>query len=283
ALRMVLSTGLQSFAIHILFTAAPCTTKSYIIWRSLENEWLHWGKLVTPYNNGSQLDQLQRFCDDLANAVADARDSGERVAIVGGDHSCAIGTWRGVAREAGAVGLIWLDAHMDAHTRYSSPSGCWHGMPVANLLGCEGAQMNGDSRVISPQNLTLIGVRSYESEEKELLHSLGVKVFTDNDVHRVGFASAMDEALCRAKAGTAGYGISIDLDGFSLADAPGVGSPVVGGLKAAELLEILFLLKDDPALLALEIAEFNPVVDVEKRTQKLLMNILEKLTGVIRE
>lgn len=254
-----------------------CALAPQLIWRALDYEWLHWGEIVKPDSGEDTTETLQEFCLQLSKAVSRARSTAERVAIVGGDHSCAIGTWRGVAQHDGSIGLIWLDAHMDAHTRESSPSGRWHGMPVANLLGCKGALFNGEAAAILPGNLTLIGVRSYEPAEKELLDSLGVKVFTDKDVHRVGFDAAMEEAVSRAKTGTQGYGISIDFDGFNLADAPGVGSPVVGGLKADDLLAALGQLKFDPALLAVEIAEFNPVVDVEKRTQHLLLRILEQL------
>ncbi len=256
-----------------------CAQAPQALWHAIENASLRWGEVVTPSDDGVPPQGLLQFSRDLANAVAAVSHSGRRIAVIGGDHSCAMGTWRGVARQVDRLGLVWLDAHMDAHTQSNSPSGFWHGMPVANLLGCKGAQLDGEGGVVQPQNLTLIGVRSYEPEEKALLQQLNVTVFTIDDVHRIGFDAVMKVAVQRASDGTDGYGISIDLDGLDPADAPGVGSPVVGGLSARELLSALVWLRDDPGLLAVEIAEFNPVVDVEQKTRRLLMTMLETLTG----
>ena len=280
---------LEEKQLHVIGVAtglgAPdhhCARAPEVIWGSLAHPLLHWGAILQPSANGAATEQVGKFSRLLSDAVSQAcsSDSG-RVVVIGGDHSCAIGTWRGVAQAAGGtLGLIWLDAHMDAHTRDSSPSGYWHGMPVANLLGCDGALFGNEKGVIAPENLTMIGVRSFEPEEKALLDGLGVKIFTDADLHRVGFEAAMEEARQRARNGTVGYGMSIDLDGLNLADAPGVGSPVVGGFRATELLAALSRFRSDTDMLTVEIAEFNPVVDVEKRTRKLIQTMLETLIGV---
>lgn len=239
---------------------------------------IDWGGIVEPPANASGLEGVTNFCADLADIVAAALATEQRLAVIGGDHSCAIGTWNGVARRVdGALGLIWIDAHMDAHTPATTPSGYVHGMPVATLLGHGApALVNLSSRgyVVQPQHLVMVGVRSFEPPEKELLQRLGVKIFTDDDVDRIGFESVMREAHRIVSSGTAAYGISLDLDGLDIRDAPGVGSPVVGGIAAGRLLQVLAQLARDPRLVALEIVEFNPVVDVEQKTQRLILELL---------
>lgn len=220
---------------------------------------------------------LATFLGNLADAV-DAHLQ-QRMVVVSGDHSCAIGTWQGAARRIKPMGLIWIDAHMDAHTPESSPRGHWHGMPVACLLGHGDASLVRGGAVIRPENLCLLGVRSYEAPEAKLLQDLGVRVMGINEVRRMGFAAAMDEARAIASQGTAGYGLSLDLDGLDPADAPAVGSPVVGGITAAEFLQSLRSLQQDPDFRLLEVAEFNPVHDIEQRTLSLLLQMLNLMSG----
>ncbi|MDZ4263521.1 MAG: arginase [Pseudomonadota bacterium] len=257
------------------------------IWKAGQQQALtgvEWGAIVEPPATavGEGVEGITDFCADLAATVAAATAPGRRLAVVSGDHSCAIGTWNGVARGLdGPLGLIWIDAHMDAHTPYSTPSGRWHGMPVATLLG-HGAptllELAPQGYVVQPQHLVMVGVRSYEPPEKALLQELGVKFFTDDDVDRIGFANVMRQAQQIVSSGTAAYGISIDLDGLATYDAPGVGSPVVGGIPAKQLLTALALLARDPKLVAMEIAEFNPAIDVEHRTQQLVLALLATLS-----
>ncbi len=239
------------------------------------------GEIITPSLSGGRA-ALESFVAELANAAAVLLKTEQRIAILSGDHSCAIGSWRGVSRAVGGpLGLIWVDAHMDAHTPESSPSGHWHGMPVAALLG-QGA-LGRDGAVIRPENLCLLGVRSFEAPEAALLQRLGVRVMSMDELNCIGMAAAMAEALTIAKAGTVGYGLSIDLDGLDPADAPAVGSPVVGGIRAAELLPVLAGLQLDAQFRALEVAEFNPVNDVEQRTLQLVLQMLELISGVAYE
>jgi len=239
------------------------------------------GVVVAPSLTGGRA-ALDAFVAELANAVAVLLTTEQRIAILSGDHSCAIGSWHGVSRAVdGPLGLIWIDAHMDAHTPESSPSGFWHGMPVAALLG-QGSLSCGGA-VIRPENLCLLGVRSYEAPEAELLQQLGVRVMSMDEVNCLGVEAAMAEALTIAKTGTAGYGLSIDLDGLDPADAPGVGSPVVGGIRGAELLPVLTDLASDTQFRALEVAEFNPVNDVEQRTLQLVLQMLNLISGAANE
>jgi arginase len=237
--------------------------------------------IVRPPQDDGQ-EALQFFVDQLAGEVAGQMAESERIAVLSGDHSCAIGTWRGVARTLdGPLGLIWIDAHMDAHTTETSPSGQWHGMPVAALLGKGG--LGGGAATVRPEHMCLIGVRSFEPDEQALLERLGVRVILMEEVRRIGFEAAMAEAVAIASTGTAGYGLSIDLDGLDPSDAPGVGSPVVGGVRGADLLAALTDLQADPHFKALEVAEYNPVIDVEQRTLQLVLQIINQISGAEHE
>ncbi|MHB1051994.1 MAG: arginase [Thiobacillus sp.] len=200
----------------------------------------------------------------LASEVATVLGAGNFPLVVGGDHSCAIGTWSGVHRvlaNKGPLGLIWIDAHMDSHTFATSPSGQIHGMPLACLLGYGDAALtsiDGAEAKLHPEHVCLIGVRSFEAGEAALLQRLGVRVFDMDEIRQRGLAAVFDEALAIVRHGTAGFGVSVDLDALDPAEEPGVGTPVPGGLHRAELAAGLSRLRGDPAFVAMEIAEYNP-------------------------
>jgi arginase len=220
----------------------------------------------------------------LAQQVCDSATSGNLPLVVGGDHSCAIGTWSGAAlalKQRGQLGLVWIDAHMDSHTPETTLSGAIHGMPLAALLGC-GAQelvsLAGFSPKLLPCHLCLVGVRSYEPAEAELLQRLGVRVFFMAEVKQRGIRAVMAEALAIARNGTAGFGISIDLDAFSPRESPGVGTPVRDGLGHLELDRVLRGIGMLPDLVALELAEFNPLRDHGNRTLELIGDLLSAIS-----
>jgi arginase len=200
----------------------------------------------------------------------------ERFLVIGGDHSCAIGTWSGVAaawRDVGPLGLIWIDAHMDMHVPETSHSGAIHGMPVACLLGygaCKLTSIAGTRPALASEHLCLLGVRSFESEEAELAERLGVRVIGMDEVRARGIAAALAEAKAIATDGTAGFGISLDLDVFDPADAPGVGTPEPGGVRAAAFLDAWERLGRDLRCPGLEIAEYSPSRDKRGRTARLM-------------
>jgi len=205
-------------------------------------------------------------------------------AVLGGDHSCAIGTWNGAAsalRQSGPVGLIWLDAHMDSHTLKTSPSGALHGMPLACLLG-QGAKeltgLAGTKPALSPAHVCLIGVRSFEPEEKMLLDRMNVRVYYMAEVRKHGLGIVMHEAFRHVADGTAGVGISIDLDGIDPWDAPAVGSPVPEGIRRHELLPVLHWLSGQSGIIGAEITEFNPSLDHQGKTANLIRDILTAIT-----
>ena len=207
-----------------------------------------------------QVQQHQRFC------------------VIGGDHSCAIGTWSGAASALqGDLGLIWVDAHMDAHTFETTYTQNVHGMPVSALLG------KGDKKLtdiltaypkVKPENLCLIGIRSFENEEAKLLQDLGVTVFTNKDIEQQGLEVLLQRAYEQVTRNTAGFGFSIDLDGFDPEYAPGTGTPVARGIDANDFCHIISQWSQDPKLIGFEIAEFNPHLDIDQITEKTMANII---------
>ena len=237
---------------------------------------------LTPRNDrAGALAVVAEVARRLARRVQQVCRNGQRPLVIGGDHSCAIGTWQGLRGALGqSPGLIWIDAHMDAHTAETSPSGCLHGMPLACLLGLGDPSLMGLSGVtpaLDPRHVCLIGVRSHEAGEAALLQRLRVRVMMMEEVRRRGFASCLDEALQLVGHGTPGFGISLDLDAFDPREAPGVGTPVAGGLHAGEVLPALTALCTAPALRAFEIAEFNPASDIDGRTGALAHQLLSSL------
>ena len=203
--------------------------------------------------------------------------------VFGGDHSIAVGTWSGVVAGLDAYdkfGLIWIDAHMDAHDEETSESGFIHGMPLAVLLG-EGNEkltsIGGDARKLSPENVTLVGVRSFEDGERKRLERLGVRIIYMDEVNKIGFKKAMEIALERAKNGTKGFGITIDIDGFDPEFAPAVGTPEKGGIARVDAIDVLKGFFYEDKLKAIEITEFNPHFDVEDKTQKFLEELMHSM------
>jgi arginase len=209
----------------------------------------------------------------------------KRTCVIGGDHSCALGTWSGVYdayHQQGDIGLIWFDAHMDAHTPETTPSGHIHGMPVAALLGFGYPTLTSiakDAPKFKPQNVCYIGVRSYESGEAELLKKLNVKVYYMEEVLRRGFQEILQEAVYHVSQHTVGYGLSLDLDGIDPRDAPGVDVPEPNGVRAEDLMLALPMITNDPRLLLTEIVEFDPTRDRDRMTEKLFAALIEILAG----
>jgi len=219
---------------------------------------------------------VSRLCAQLASAVAQARRRGRLPCVIGGDHSCAGGTWTGVARTVpGALGLVWIDAHMDSHTPATSHTGRLHGMPLAWLLGQDDDPLYGlGAGVLEPRHVCLVGVRSYEPEEDERLRRLGVRVIFMDEVRSRGIDAVLDEALDIATAGTSGFGVSIDLDVVTPEEAPNVGTPVAGGVTSAELARALQEVAGRPALAAIELVEYSPRLDRDGLTGRVAIELL---------
>jgi arginase len=212
-------------------------------------------------------ESVARVAERLAESVASAVRDGSFFVVLGGDHSCAIGTWSGAAkalRRRGPLGLIWIDAHMDSHTHETTPSGNFHGMPVACLLGHGDKRLvkiAGRSPAIDPRHLCMIGIRSYERGEADLLERLGVAIFDAAEVKRRGLGSVMGDAVSIVNKGTAGFGVSVDVDALDPGEAPGVGTPAAGGLKADEVRASLAQVSKHQRYVGFELAELNPALD----------------------
>ncbi|MFQ5937375.1 MAG: arginase, partial [Acidiferrobacterales bacterium] len=204
----------------------------------------------------------------------------------GGDHSCAIGTWTGVTgalASSGSVGLIWLDAHMDSHTPETSPSGAVHGMPLACLLGFGPiplVRLGGFSPKLLPEDVCVVGVRSFEPVEATLLTELGVRVFDMDEVDRRGLSTVLDEAQSHVQRHTAAYGITIDIDVIDPGDAPGVGTPEPGGIGGKDLSAALRELTEQSAPVGVELAEYNPDKDVNGMTADLICELFASVSGM---
>jgi arginase len=219
-----------------------------------------------------QLRVVQDFSPRLAAATKNAIDEGRFPLVIGGDHSCAVGTWSGIAdahRLRGELGLIWIDAHLDSHTPDTSPSGAPHGMPLAALLGHGPAALTdigGWRGKFKAGNVVVIGARSYEAGEAALLTRLGVRVIAMDEVARRGFAACMSEAIAIVTSNTSAYGMTFDIDAIDPQDAPGVGSPEAGGIPLQAAIDGLRIVAGDPRLIGFELVEYNPAFDDAARS-----------------
>ncbi|MCW6598833.1 arginase family protein [Yersinia ruckeri] len=216
------------------------------------------------------------FSRDLADVVKSTMKMDMFPLVVGGDHSCAIGTWRGVSEHAkGSIGLIWIDAHMDSHTDKTSHTGAIHGMPLASLMGHGHSELVdcwNFNQAVDPQYSTMIGIRSYEPEEQEFLERMGIKIVYANPHDKVDYVRAFEEAVVRAMACPNGYGITFDLDVLDPLDMPQVACYVPDGLAWVEveaMIESLTVEQKDK-LLAFEVVEFAPnIANFFDREQKM--------------
>jgi arginase len=243
---------------------------------------LQW-RMLYPEPQGLKEDKLASINKAISRFTEDRTHENQRFLVIGGDHSCAMGTWGGVLNGLqlpDRFGLIWLDAHMDAHTYLTSPSGNVHGMPVAALLGKSDEKLAAiypSYHFITPAYLILIGVRDYEQEEYGLLKHAGVEIVFANQMN--GVVPALIKAVNKLSMTCHTVGISIDLDVIDPADAPGVETPVKDGIKAKELLTALSLIKGHPKICGLEMSEFSPEKDINHKTLYLMKAIVEAFYG----
>jgi arginase len=253
-------------------------------WHELEHHpLLDWGKtLFAPDDDGSSAaGRISRLCHDLADEVALTLQAEAFPVVLGGDHSIAIGTWSGVAREAGEpLGLLWIDAHLDSHTPETSYSGAIHGMPLACLLG------RGDKRLLNiglngaqvcAAHAVVLGPRSYEPEEIEFLQHMGVRIIDSQEVLQRGFAECLAEAVAIVSTAPAGFGVTLDLDAIDPQLAPGVGSPEPDGLVARDVLAAIRRISGLPGLKAMEIVEYNPDRDRRGTTAGLITDLIGQI------
>ncbi|MGZ8929193.1 MAG: arginase [Methylobacter sp.] len=243
---------------------------------------LQW-HMVHPEDHGTKEEKLSRLNQSISRFTQNWTEQKQTFLVIGGDHSCALGTWGGVInglQQPDKLGLIWLDAHMDAHTFATSHSGNIHGMPVAALLGKADktlAAMYPGQGFIKPENFIMIGVRSYEVEEYQLLKQAAVEIVFADRIN--GLSQALIKAIDKLSRSCEVIGISLDLDFIDPDDAPGVETPAQGGIKAEELLAALLMIHRHPLICGLEISEFNPENDTENKTVRLMKEIVETFYG----
>lgn len=202
--------------------------------------------------------------------------------VLGGDHSIAIGTLAAVSRAYKNLGVIWYDAHGDLNTPETSPSGNIHGMPLAASLGLGHAALTGIGGYapkVKPENVVLIGIRSLDEGEKALIKEKNIRVYTMHEIDKLGMTRVMTETIEYLKGKTDGVHLSLDLDGLDPNDAPGVGTPVSGGITFRESHLAMELLADADIITSAELVEVNPILDERNKTAKVAVDLAGSLFG----
>jgi arginase len=230
--------------------------------------------------------EIARVCERLYRASTAVLAKGGLPLVLGGDHSLAAGSVAATAAHVraagGALGLIWVDAHADMNTPATSGSGNVHGMPLAALVGSEPAELSrigGISPTVRPEQTALVGIRNLDAREKELVRAAGVHVFTMKDIDRAGIAAVVEQALAVAGRGTAGLHLSFDMDVCDPSVAPGVGTPVRGGLDYREAHMVMEMVADSGLLRALDLVEVNPILDDRNMTAVLGAELVASALG----
>ena len=206
--------------------------------------------------------------------------------VLGGDHSIAAGTVSGVAAYAHAqkkkVGILWVDAHSDINTPRTSPSGNVHGMPLAALLGLGPTSLGrigGRYRKVDPGNVALVGIRSVDQGERSHLRQLGVHVYTMADIDRHGIHTVMEQALANVIQDVSYVHVSFDLDAVDPSLAPGVGTPVKGGLDYREAHLVMESLSSAGVMTSLELVEVNPILDDRNSSARFAVELVQSAFG----
>jgi len=228
------------------------------------------------------LEPIVQVSEKLADDVTAALLEQEFPLILGGDHSIALGSITGIARVHPDIGVLWIDAHADFNTDKTSPSGNIHGMILAALAGL------GDSRLTNPggwapklhmQKIVIIGARDIDNGEQELLRANAVHVFTMSDIDQLGFSTVLQQALAIAGEGNKGIHLSLDMDALDPREAPGVGTPVRGGLSYREAHLAMETIADSQQLISMDVVEVNPILDRENATALLAVELVLSALG----
>jgi arginase len=222
------------------------------------------------------LQEIAETCGDVAAASEKALSEGFLPLVLGGDHSIAAGVAAGVAnhfrKEKKQIGYLWLDAHGDMNTPETSPSGNVHGMPLAAIMGYgapELVDLLGFKPKAEPGNIVIVGARDLDAQERKIVKKSGIHVFTMRDIDERGMREVMSDALKYAMDDTAGIAVSLDMDFVDPSDAPGVGTPVRGGVTYREAHLAMEMIADTESMVSLEVVEINPILDEHNRTALL--------------
>ncbi len=222
------------------------------------------------------LQEIAETCSDVAAAAEKSLSEGFLPLVLGGDHSIAAGVAAGVAsyfrKDRKQIGYLWLDAHGDMNTPETSPSGNVHGMPLAAIMGYgapELVDLLGFKPKAEPGNIVIVGARDLDAQERKIVKKSGVHVFTMRDIDERGMREVMSDALKYAMDDTGGIAVSLDMDFVDPADAPGVGTPVRGGVTYREAHLAMEMIADTESMVSLEVVEINPILDEHNRTALL--------------
>jgi len=228
------------------------------------------------------LDEIARVNSELCHRVNEEMGKGYFPLVLGGDHSIAIGTMAGVLQHKKKLGVLWFDAHGDINTPETSPSGNIHGMSVAVSLGSGPERLmaiGGSQSKLNPAKIVMIGIRDLDPGEKALLKKLDVAVYTMHEIDVMGMAKVIEEAIRIVSDGTDGIHVSFDMDVMDPLHAPGVGTPVVGGLTYRESHLAMELISAANIVTSAEFAEVNTVLDNKNQTAKLAVALIGSLLG----
>jgi arginase len=246
-----------------------------------------WGNVPTPVAEavveGDEelpfLDQIKATCAEVSRLVRHAVGDGYLPLVLGGDHSVALGTLTGLPDGPG--GVLWVDAHGDLNTPATSLTGNVHGMVLAAALGLGGTTFEHEAwtlPAVDPSRVALVGVRSLDDAERTVLRELGVAVYTMSDLDRLGVEHAMREALSHID-GPGFVHVSLDMDVVDPSDAPGVGTPVRGGLTYREAHLAMELVAESGLAGSLDVVEVNPILDRENETARLAVELVASALG----
>ncbi|RQD69632.1 MAG: arginase [Tindallia sp. MSAO_Bac2] len=240
------------------------------------------GQNNSNHANLRNLDAVQKVNAELAEKVNQITSKGDFPLVLGGDHSIALGTLAGVSKYYDNLGVIWIDAHGDLNTEKTSPSGNIHGMPLAASLGLGHpalTDLNHEGAKVKAENLVLIGPRALDEGEKKLVKEKGIRVYTMHEIDRLGMAKVMEDALNYLKDKTDEIHLSFDLDALDPVDAPGVGTPVIGGISYREGHLAMEMLAECKQIVSAEFVEVNPILDDKNKTAQVAVALIGSLLG----
>ncbi|WP_209124911.1 arginase [Alkalihalobacillus sp. BA299] len=232
--------------------------------------------------NLTNLHEVIRVSEELQSEVEKIQEEGSFPLVLGGDHSMSIGSIAGLSKRYQNLGVIWYDAHVDLNTAETSPSGNIHGMPLAVNLGIGHPSLvniGGYCPKIKPENIVIIGARSIDEGERELIKEQGIKVYTMHEIDRLGMTKVIEETIEYLAARTDGVHLSLDLDGIDPTDAPGVGTPVIGGISYRESHLALEMLAESNVITSAEFVEVNPILDIKNKTGDVAVALITSLLG----
>jgi arginase len=241
---------------------------------------------VPPNPRARYLEEIAACCKDLRGRVEAILDQRGFPLVIGGDHSIACGTLAGLSswyhRKGEKIGLIWFDAHADMNTPDTTLTGNVHGMPLACCLGYgppELTRLGERFPMVAPENTVLIGIRDLDPGERMIVRESGIRAFSMREIDILGMNAVMREAIAAATSGTAGFHLSFDLDGCDPDEAPGVGTPVHGGVTQREAHLLMEHAAESGRILGLEMTEINPIVDERNRTARLSVQLVLSALG----